>query len=240
MNILITICARGGSKGIPGKNIKTLDGKPLIVYSIAHAKEFAAKYNCDISLSTDDKGIRKVASDFGLETSYLRPSNLASDSAGKVPAISSLLRYEEEARGKKYDYVLDLDVSAPMRTFYDLQNAFEILINDPNALNIFSVGVAGKNPYFNMVERSSEDGYFKISKPLQEGVKSRQEAPQVFALNGSLYFYTKAFFDLGLDGAITHRSLIFEMEHECFDLDLPSDFNYLEYLIKNDKLGFKI
>ena len=240
MNILITICARGGSKGIPGKNIKELNGKPLIAYSIAHATEFAAKYNCDIALSTEDDKIRQVASQNGLHTTYIRPSNLATDDAGKVPVISSLLSYEEEVRGKKYDYVLDLDVSAPMRTLEDLEKAFAILKKDSNALNIFSVGVAGKNPYFNLVEKSLEDNYFKVSKELPGGVKSRQEAPEVFAINGSLYFYTKAFFEEELKGAITRRSLIFEMEHECFDLDLPEDFNYLEYLISNNKLDYKI
>ncbi len=240
MNILITLCARGGSKGIPGKNIKELNGKPLIAYSIAHATEFAAKYNCDIALSTEDEKIKNVALQHGLSTSYKRPYDLATDAAGKVPVITSLLVYEEKTRSKNYDYILDLDVSAPMRTLDDLQNAFVILKNDPNALNIFSVGVAGKNPYFNMVEKSLEDGYFKISKALSRGVKSRQEAPQVFAINGSLYFYARAFFEEGLQDAVTQRSLIFKMEHECFDLDLPQDFHYLEYLISNNKLDFKI
>lgn len=240
MNILITICARGGSKGIPGKNIKALNGKPLLAYTIAHATSFASKYNCDIALSTDDIGIKEVAFHFGVISSYLRPSSLATDTAGKVPVIASLLRYEEETLGKEYDYIVDLDVSAPMRTVDDLQNAFEILQNDKEALNIFSVSVAEKNPYFNMVEKSAGNGYYEVSKLLPGGVISRQEAPQVFAMNASFYIYTKAFFAQGLEKAITQKSLIYCMEHDCFDLDHPSDFEYLEYLVSNNKLEFKI
>ena len=240
MNILITLCARGGSQGIPGKNIKILNGKPLIAYSIEHANEFSRIHNCDIALSTEDDKIKQIASQYGQHTSYTRPTHLATDTAGKIPAISSLLNFEEELRHKKYDYVLDLDVSAPMRTLGDLEKAFAILRKDSNALNIFSVGIAGKNPYFNLVEKSLDDGYYRVSKELPGGVKSRQEAPEVFAINGSLYFYTKAFFEQGFQGAITPKSLIFEMEHECFDLDLPEDFNYLEYLVCNNKLDYKI
>ena len=240
MNILITICARGGSKGIPGKNIKNLNGKPLIAYTIEHAKNFSLKYNCDIGLSTEDEKIREVASQYGVNTSYLRNSSLAKDNSGKVPVIDALLKYHEEIKPINYDFILDLDVSAPMRTIDDLISAFDILQKDSNALNIFSVGLAKKNPYFNMVEESSDNGYFKVSKNLHGGVKSRQEAPKVYAMNASFYIYSKAFFDAGLQGAITERSLIFEMKHECFDLDQPEDFEFLDYLIRHNKLDFKI
>lgn len=240
MDILITICARGGSKGIPGKNIKNLNGKPLIAYTIEHATSFSLKYNCDIGLSTDDEKIREIASEYGVHTSYLRNSDLAKDNSGKVPVIDALLKYHEETRSKKYDFILDLDVSAPMRTIDDLISAFDILQKDSNALNIFSVGLAEKNPYFNMVEESADNGYFKVCKKLHDGINSRQEAPKVYAMNASFYFYRKAFFDAGLIGAITERSLIFEMEHECFDLDQPRDFEYLDYLITNKKLDFNM
>ena len=104
-NILITICARGESKGIPKKNIFPVNGKPLIAYTIDFAMEFKNHIDCDIILSTDDKMIKKVASDYGLETSYLRPSLLANDEAGKVETIDHVLNYMETDNKKKYDYI---------------------------------------------------------------------------------------------------------------------------------------
>ena len=91
MNILITICARGGSKGIPGKNIKLLNDIPLIAYSIKIAKQFAINKNCTIALSTDDLAIKKVASNYGLISDYKRPKKLASDKAGKVETIRDIV-----------------------------------------------------------------------------------------------------------------------------------------------------
>lgn len=237
MEILITICARGGSKGIPGKNIKLLNGKPLIAYTIGHALEFIQHFPADIALSTDDEQIIKVAKDFGVATEYFRPADLATDIAGKIPVISDLLRYEEDLKTKKYDYVLDLDVSAPMRNINDLLDGFKILLADRDAYNLFSVSPAHKNPYFNMVERN-EGGYFSVSKPLPSGVESRQQAPKVYEMNASFYFYTKAFFDEFLKGAITKRSLIYIMDHICFDLDVPVDFEFLEFLVVSGRIMF--
>ena len=90
INILITLCARGGSKGIPGKNIIEINGKPLITYSIELAKILFPKQRVDIALSTDDQSIKKVAQERGIETIYNRPKELASDSAGKIKTIYHL------------------------------------------------------------------------------------------------------------------------------------------------------
>ena len=90
MNLLITICARGGSKGIPGKNIKLLNGAPLISYTIQIAKNFQKLYNSDISISSDDNEIIETASQYGLETKYIRPNNLATDDAGKIETIKAV------------------------------------------------------------------------------------------------------------------------------------------------------
>ena len=87
MNILITICARGGSKGIPGKNIKIINGRPLIAYSIDLTQKIKSKFNSKVALSTDDLMIRDTAKDFGLATAYFRPDYLATDSAGKIDTI---------------------------------------------------------------------------------------------------------------------------------------------------------
>lgn len=238
MSLLITICARGGSKGIPGKNIKLLNGIPLIAYTINIAKQFAENYNGKIALSTDDIEIAETASKFGLLTKYKRPEYLASDTAGKIDTIVDLLTYEEKKGNLEFDYVLDLDVTSPLRTYEDLQNAFSILEQDENAMNLFSVNEAARNPYFNMVEKK-ENGYYHLVKTLGD-VLTRQSAPKVYDLNASFYFYKKEFFNRNLKTVFTEHSLIYTMNHLCFDLDHKIDFEFLEYLLVNNKLDFKI
>ena len=244
MNLLITICARGGSKGIPGKNIRHIGNQPLIAYSIETAKKFADSLSvlegwgevC-LTLSTDSIEIKNEAAQFGLLTDYVRPDEMATDTAGKLPVLKHVLEWEEKQKNIRFDYLLDLDVTSPLRTVEDLQNAFQILLNDEQAMNLFSVNNAHRNPYFNMVEQN-ETGYFSLVKKLPDGVLTRQAAPKVYDMNASFYFYRRNFFDSDCKTAISAKSLIYTMPHLCFDLDEPVDFLFMEYLIENKKLDF--
>jgi CMP-N,N'-diacetyllegionaminic acid synthase len=239
MNILITLCARGGSKGVPGKNIKPLNGKPLISYSIEAAQGFATTHRADIALSTDDEGIKTVAEQFGIHSTYTRPSHLASDTAGKVETIADLLFFEEARTGKRYDYVLDLDVSAPLRTVDDLLQSFQLMEQNQDAWNLFSVSPPHKNPYFNMVELAS-DGYYKLVKKMEGVLLTRQSAPKVYDLNASFYFYRRNFFEQGFKSVLTDKALAYELPHVSFDIDEPLDFDIMEFLVSNNKLGFTL
>jgi CMP-N-acetylneuraminic acid synthetase len=238
MRILITICGRGGSKGIPGKNIKTLNGMPLLAYSIRHAQDFASELkDVDLALSTDDDTILSVGAEYGLTTDYRRPDYLAGDTIGKIEVLRDVLEYQEEKKGKKYDVLLDLDITSPMRAQDDLVSALEKLTDDTEALNLFSVSKPHKNPYFNVVE-VGENGYCSLVK--KSDALSRQTAPKVYDMNASFYFYRRKFFEKGLISAITDKSLVFVMQHPCFDLDEPLDFDIMEYLLTHDKLGIQI
>lgn len=239
MNILITICARGGSKGIPGKNIKPICGKPLIGYTIDVARQFQAKYpDTQIELSTDSDEIKRVAAVCGLSSTYTRPDALAGDTVGKIDAIADILYFCERERNEEYDYVLDMDVTSPLRNLTDLEAAFDIIKADAHAMNLFSVSPAGRNPYFNMVEQK-ENGYYNKIKSLGD-VLSRQAAPQVYDLNASFYFYKREFFKDGYRGAITDKSLIYVVPHTCFDLDHPLDLEIISFLIENKRLDFQL
>lgn len=239
--ILITFCARGGSKGVPMKNIRPLCGKPLMQYSIEVARKFQiiTGFDCHFAISTDDETILLKAKEFGLKTDYLRPIELATDAAGKVETIAHLLKFEEEQNQCSYDYILDLDISSPLRTAIDLKEAYAIINGDKKALNLFSVSKAHRNPYFNMVEQG-EDGYYKLIKQLSKDVLSRQKAPIVYDLNASFYFYKRIFFDLGHKSVSTDRALIYEVPHICFDIDNMIDFEIMEFLIVTNKLGFEL
>jgi CMP-N-acetylneuraminic acid synthetase len=237
MNFLITICARGGSKGIPGKNIKLLNDVPLIAYTIGSAQDFAKKHNADIGLSTDSDEILELASQYGVSSNYKRPAELATDSVGKIDVIKDLIRFQESHLNKKYDFILDLDITSPLRTQDDLQAAFDQLIANREAKNIFSVNPAARNPYFNMVEEST-DCYVKLVKG-GTNIKSRQAAPKVYDMNASFYIYRRRFFSEGFETSITNNSMAYIMKHVCFDLDEPQDFVIMELMIRHNHFDFK-
>jgi CMP-N-acetylneuraminic acid synthetase len=129
---------------------------------------------------------------------------------------------------------LDLDVTSPLRTLQDLSEALDKLVSNPKAVNIFSVNPASRNPYFNMVEETV-DGFVKVVKD-SKGYKTRQEAPAVYDMNASFYFFRRAFFKDGYEISTTPRSLAYVMNHICFDLDHAHDFIIMETLLKNNIL----
>lgn len=236
--ILISICARGGSKGIPGKNIKAINGLPLIAYTIRIAQQFAKQHGAHLALSTDAEDIKHVAELYGLKTEYIRPKEMATDIAGKIEVIQHLLAYEEKKNPCRYDYVLDLDVTSPLRTLDDLNSALEMIEQNPEALNIFSVSLANRNPYFNMVEERANGFVQLVMKGTK--IKSRQQAPKVYDMNASFYFFRRRFFEEGHEMSITDSSLAYVMPHLCFDLDEPHDFVIMEIMMRENLLSFQL
>ena len=237
MNILITICARGGSKGVPGKNIRSINGKPLIAHTISIAKKVFKDFNPIIAVSSDSKEIIKIAKDYGLNSKmYIRPQNLASDESGKVPVITDVLNYHEKLNNQKFDFILDLDVTSPLRTIFDIEDSFKMFFNEPEALSLFSVSPAHRNPYFNMVEKK-ENNFFNLVKTPIKTILSRQKGPKVYDLNASFYWFRREFFENNNKSQITEKSLIYEVNHICFDLDNSIDFEFLEFLINKNKIN---
>lgn len=238
MNILITICARGASKGIPGKNIKLINQKPLLHYTLETAFKFSKTFNCDIQLSTDSYEILDCAKLLNYNTDYIRPDYLATDKAGKIGVIREAWKYAEDYNNKKYDLVLDMDVTSPLRTVLDLEEAMNKLLLNQEALNLFSVNPASRNPYFNMVEEN-ENGFVSLVKDAGT-FKSRQEVPKVYDVNASFYFYKRKFMENDFETPITQNAIVYEMPHTCFDVDHPIDFTILELMLKNNLLDFSL
>lgn len=238
-NILITVCARGGSKGIPGKNIKEIDGKPLIYYTLRLAIEFQKKHpNTFIYLSTDSTKIKNTVKNLEMSevnANYIRPDELAIDSSGKLDVIIDLKNFAEKENNLGFDFVMDLDVTSPLRTLDDLEKTLDKLTNNKDALNIFSVSPAARNPYFNMVELDDR-GYAKLCK--KGNFLTRQSAPAVYDMNASFYIFKAEFFKEGKT-ALMDKALIYEVPHECFDLDEPKDFEFMEFMVRNNKLNFE-
>ncbi|NQU17115.1 MAG: acylneuraminate cytidylyltransferase family protein [Candidatus Saganbacteria bacterium] len=227
--VLITIAARGGSKGVNNKNIRKIGGLPLIAHTIMQAKKWGKADR--IVCSTDSEKIAAIAKKNGVEVPFVRPIELATDTIGKIEVIRHALETVERLSGEKYSIVIDLDVTAPIRKISDIEGAYQLFLSkNPNT--VFSVVSSRRNPYFNMVELDA-NGYFSIVKKTGSSVVRRQDAPSVYDLNASIYVYDRNYLlDKKNKSAISDRSLIFEMhEFSAFDIDSESDLKFVEFLL---------
>jgi CMP-N,N'-diacetyllegionaminic acid synthase len=230
MNILITICARGGSKGVKGKNFRLLNGKPLIAYTIRQALKWGKAQK--VVVSTDSEEIAHIAREYGAEVPFMRPADLATDTAPKLPSIRHALMECEKLFATRYDVVVDLDPTSPVRASVDLDNCLN-LFTTHHPDTIFSVVPAHKNPYFNMVEEDAA-GRVMLCKKLPGTIARRQDAPKVYDLNASIYFYNRDFIikDKNIS-PITDNSRIYVMnEFAGTDIDRNVDFIFVELLVK--------
>lgn len=228
--ILCTICARGGSKTVKNKNIVELDGKPLIAYTIKQALgwEKAKRVVC----STDSKKIAEIAKKYGATVPFMRPKELATDYSGKVEVVRHAARKCEEIFGEKYDIIIDLDVTSPIRTAQDLDSCLKIFLEKkPDVL--FSVTQARRSPYFNMVEEK-KDGFVKLVKSSGGKILRRQDSPIVYDVNASIYFYNRDFLFNEENDSVTSsdRVAIYEMGRNSIDLDEEIDLKFIEFLIE--------
>lgn len=222
MSTICTICARGGSVGVPRKNVRSLCGKPLIGWTIEQA--LAAPSIDAVYVSTEDDEIAAVAESFGAVVPYRRPAALADSSAPKVPVIQHLVE-TVEALGVTVTKVVDLDPTSPLREVTDIESAVALL--DDNSDAVITAYPAEKNPYFNMVERK-QDGSIGL---VVAGSKfaGRQTAPRVFSMNASIYVWHRRTLDLGLWGGSLQ---LYEMPRErSIDIDSELDFAIVEYLL---------
>ena len=180
MNILVIIPARGGSKGIPGKNIKLLGGKPLIYYAIDVAR--AIVDDTHICVSTDDDQIIRVVEQYGLSVPFIRPTELATDTAGSYGVLLHALSFYE-SKGEHFDAVVLLQVTSPFRTVNHVREALNLYNKDLDM--VVSVKETDSNPYYLCFEEDTE-GMLHISKG--DGHYTRgQDCPPVYEYNGAIY-----------------------------------------------------
>ncbi len=197
--VLGLIPARGGSKGIPGKNIAQVVGKPLIAYTIEAAKK--SRYIDVLVLSTDSSEIAAVAEKFGLETDALRPAHLATDRAKTVDVVRYELKRLQKSWGRKIDLVVLLQPTTPLRTAQDIDEACNIFFKNRRSTSLISVcDVGGVHPQVMYTKRGNH--LVPFAKTSSEGVR-RQNFELLYARNGALYLFTP-------DQALRHKRLISE------------------------------
>lgn len=221
---LFIIPARGGSKGIPRKNIKELCGRPLIHYSIELARAFAP--DSHIIVSTDDDEIRAVASLTGLPVPYLRPAELGGDRVGSREVILDAMDWADR-QGIGYDCVVLLQPTSPMRVPADVSGV--LALYTPDVDMVVSVTEAACNPYYDCFE-TQPDGTLHVSKG-DGAYTRRQDAPKAWQYNGAVYVINPASIRRMTLGEFPRR-IPYEMPRSrSVDLDTPLDWTIVESLM---------
>jgi CMP-N,N'-diacetyllegionaminic acid synthase len=224
---LFIIPARGGSKGIPGKNIKELAGKPLIHYSLEFARLFAPDE--EICVTTDSRAIADSVLTIRYEVPFLRPSHLATDQAGTFDVLNHALEYYEKM-GKRYEAIVLLQPTSPFRKSHHFEEAWK-LFEQSSVDMVVSVKASSANPYFNLFEEG-KDGLLHISKG-DGRILRRQEAPVTYEFNGSIYIISSASLKQKKSMSAFDRIVKYVMSEEfSIDLDTPADWSYAEFMCK--------
>ena len=228
MTIVALICARGGSKGLPGKNIRYLGGKPLIGWSIEQAR--AVKRIDHVIVSTDSEEIASVAIDFGAQVPFLRPPELARDDSAEWMVWRHALRFLEEKNGAMPTIMVSIPATAPLRSTEDIENCIDMY--ERNSVDmVITVTDANRNPHFNMV-KTNLDGTVGLVIPPQSLITRRQDAPVVYDMATVCYVANPIF-------VMNHQS-IFEGRvkavhvpiDRAIDIDTYLDFQIAESIFK--------
>ena len=230
MKILFTICGRAGSKGIKNKNIRNSLGQPLPYYTLAAIdlyKKMNMEDDIDVVANSDSQELLKLMSGnpFFPVFTIERCVELGGDNVPKISVILDCLEFMQNKLHRNYDMVVDLDITSPLRTKIDIDNLIKKQ-KDCNADVTFSVTDARRNPYFNMVMKT-EKGYKKV---LRSDFTTRQQAPEIFDMNASMYAYQPRFLyeKKGvLDG---YCECIHMYDTGILDLDHENDFELMEVI----------
>ncbi len=228
MRYVALICARGGSKGVPGKNIKPLGGIPLIGWSIRTAKE--VKKISQVIVSTDSDEIAEIAREYGADIPFMRPSELAQDNSAEWLVWRHALDYMENQQ-YKIDGLIVIPPTAPLRSTQDIVNCInEFEKGDVDM--VITVSDSHRSPFFNMII-NNQDGYASLVVPPKDQITRRQDAPEVFDMTTVAYVVKPKFVkEYGgiFDGRV--RSVHIPPERSL-DIDTMLDFKIAECLIAN-------
>jgi CMP-N,N'-diacetyllegionaminic acid synthase len=241
MKLIITICGRAGSKGVKDKNLREFLGNPLILYTLSASNLFK-KHLCDcdvdIVVNSDSPKLLEIAKRTGICHVIKRPLDLAQDSTPKIYAIKHSVNFMESKYNKKYDFIIDLDITSPLRTIEDIKSCLEKIVSNENYDVLFSVTYSRRNPYFNMVEIKNGFAY----KIKESSYIARQQAPQVFDMNASIYVFRRDPLINKLKTSVFDGNCYLHCMKDTYALDIDSeeDFEIMEILAKEYFLKYNI
>ena len=227
MKRLCTICARGGSKGVKGKNLRLLQGRPLIAHSILQAME--SKLFDAVAVSSDSDEILDTARQYGVHVLVRRPDEMATDTAPKIPAILHCMLEAEQTLGAKFDVLVDLDATSPLRLVDDIVDVV-FMLEESGVSNVITGAPARRSPYFNLVELNSE-GFVELSKWPLSPIMRRQDSPRCFDMNASIYAWQRDIFFVN-PKVFYENTKLFEMpEDRSQDIDSELDFEMVRLIM---------
>ena len=224
MNVLCTICARGGSKGLKNKNILLFKNMPLISHTIKIAKK--SKVFSKIVISSDSQKILNISKKENPNLLIKRPYNLSNSRVLKVLAIRHALKVSETNFKMKFDYIVDLDITSPIRKTLDIQRALKKIIREKNEILVSAIP-SKKNPYFNMVEFDKKRKLRRV-KNISKKVYNRQGAPKVYDMNASIYIWKRKTLLTKEDLFYGNTSLYIMKNQLAFDIDTNFDYKILK------------
>jgi len=233
VSILCVIAARGGSQGVPGKNIRPLLGKPVIGWAIDNS--LATPEIDRVCVSTDSPEIAEIARAAGAEIPFLRPAHLARPESGKFQVWQHALEECERRYNTRYDLFVDIDCTNPLLESTDIEASIarfrDLRRNGVKVDAVFTVAAARRNPYFNLVE-PDEGGALRMSKSAGERVLARQNAPIVYEHVAGVYVLDPDYLRRAshlLDGHAAGYEVPVE---KAVDIDTEVDFLLVELLLK--------
>ena len=229
MKYIVLICARGGSKGLPRKNIKPLNGIPLIGWSINIAKLIDRISR--IIVSTDSEEIAKVALEYGAEVPFMRPKELAQDDSPEWLVWKHAIKHVESYGNEDIDAIIVLPVTAPLRSVKDVNSCID-LFEESEVDSVITVSEANRSPYFNMIV-NNDSGYASLVISPENQITRRQDAPEVFDMTTVAYVVNTNVVKLSnsiFEGKV--KSIIIPQERSI-DIDTLLDFKIAECLVLN-------
>lgn len=233
MNLLFTICGRAGSKGIKNKNIQDFLEIPLPLYSLAAVKLYTSKYQdvrYNVVLNTDSDELIRIllsADDSNMLHVIRREEQLSGDAVAKIDVIRDCFQKMRQKTSCDYDMVIDLDITSPLRKTRDIENLIECLKNTGCDI-VESATESRRNPYFNMVRQTGQG----VKTVIPSHFVSRQEAPDVYDLNASLYAYNPQFLQINSPFEDGYQELILMEDTGILDLDHPRDLELMQVIAK--------
>lgn len=230
MFILGTICCRRGSRGVKNKNIKLLGDKPLIAYTIETANK--CDLLNDVVVSTDSNEIECIAKQYCAKKIIHRPDELATDTASKWHVFIHLVEAYEFLYQNKVDYIVDMDVTVPLKAIEDIDGAIQFALNNTEADVVITGYEPERNPYFNMMETDAT-GYAHIVKRTEKPIVRRQDAPTVYSLTPAAYVVKKQAL-YNYDHWSKAKCKVYEMPRSrAIDIDTELDFKMVEFLMQH-------
>lgn len=227
MKKLCLLCMRGNSKGVKNKNLKKINGIPLLKFTIDHAKK--SKLFDMIVISSDSKKIIRMGKKFGVKDFIIRPKKLATDKSAKLDVLKHALNEVEKTYHQKFDVIFDLDVTSPLRNTKDIKKAYKFF-KKKNASKLITATHSRKNPFFNQVMIKNNN--VQLVKKSKNLIVRRQSAPKIYDMNASIYIFKRQTLIRSKE-IFPNNTVVYLMpEERSVDIDNKLDFQIVEMLLK--------